>query len=148
MTFTYTGDPSVSTRDQIRFLLTDTDSTDPHFTDEEIAWQLTTWGNIWEAAASCAEILSGRFARKADTTKKVGDLSLSQTYARAAENYMHLSDHLRAQRSRLFAPSPVVNAQALKSTENRNVETYNTDFYLGMDDFTAPPGSTSTGSNT
>jgi hypothetical protein len=148
MAFTYTGDPSVSTRDQIRFLIADTDSTDPHFTDEELAWQYTTWENVWEAAASCAEILAGRFAKKADSTKKVGDLSLSQTYARAADNYFHLSDHLRLQRSRLFAPVPVVNAQALKSTEYRNVETYNTDFYLGIDDFEAPPGSTTTGSNT
>jgi hypothetical protein len=135
MTFTYTGDPTVSTRDQIRFLISDTDSADPHFTDEEIAWQLSTWGNIWEAAASCAEILSGRFAKIADSTKSVGDLTLSLNYSRAAESYLHLSDHLRSQRTRLFAPIPVVNAQALKSTNDRNVETYNTDFYLGMDDY-------------
>ena len=148
MTFTYTGDPSVSTRDQIRFLIGDTDSTNPHFSDEELVWQFTEWGNIYDASASCAQILAGRFAHLANSTKKVGDLTLTLTYEKNAEYFLHLSDHLRAMKARLYAPIPVVNAQALVSTVNRNVETYNTDFYLGIDDFTAPPGSSTTGSNT
>ena len=36
MTFTYSGDPSTSTRNYVRFLLNDTDSTDVLFSDEEL----------------------------------------------------------------------------------------------------------------
>lgn len=147
MTFTYTGDPTVSQRDQIRFLIGDTDSADAQFTDEEIAWQLSQWSDVYDAAASCAEVLAGRYAKKADTTKTVGDLTLSQSYVRAAEGYLHLSDHLRRQHARLYAPVPVVNANALKSTADRNVETYNTDFYLGMDDYEGPPSPNVTNGN-
>ena len=38
MTFTYSGTPSASQRDAIRFLLNDTDSTDVLLQDEEISY--------------------------------------------------------------------------------------------------------------
>lgn len=141
MTFTYTGDPSVSDRDKVRFLIGDTDSTDPHFQDEEIMWLVNTWNDVYEAAAVCADILGGRFAHKADVSKTVGDLSLSTTYSRAAEGFKVMAHQMRDMRARQFVPMPVVNAQALVSTENRRVETYNTDFFLGMDDYKGPYGS-------
>jgi hypothetical protein len=147
MTFTYTGDPSVSTRDQIRFLIGDTIATDPHFTDEEIAWTHTQWNDIYDTSASLADILAGRYSHRADETKTVGDLTLSIQYSRAAEGFREMAHHLRQMRNRQYTPVPRFNSQALVATENRNVETYNTDFRLGQDDFVAPPGSTSTGAN-
>ena len=147
MTFTYTGDPSVSTRDQIRFLIGDTIATDPHFTDEEIAWTHTQWSDIYDTSASLADILAGRYSHKADETKTVGDLTLSVQYSRASDGFRAMADHLRQMRNRQYTPVPRFNSQALVSTQDRNVETYNTDFYLGQHDYVSPPGSTTTGSN-
>jgi hypothetical protein len=41
MTFTYSGDPTTSTRNKVRFLLNDTSSTDVLFSDEELDYLIT-----------------------------------------------------------------------------------------------------------
>jgi hypothetical protein len=52
MTFTYSGDPSTSTRNYVRFLINDTNSTDALFSDEEIAYLITEWStNAYESGA-------------------------------------------------------------------------------------------------
>ncbi|NDC49455.1 MAG: hypothetical protein EBZ61_10335 [Micrococcales bacterium] len=58
MTFTYSGDPSTSTRNYVRFLIHDTDSTDALFSDEELNYVISEWGgDAYKAARECAEIL-------------------------------------------------------------------------------------------
>ena len=76
MTFTYSGDPSTSTRNYVRFLINDTDSTDPLFTDEELNYVISEAGsNAFKSARECAEILIARFSRLADSSSKsVGDI--------------------------------------------------------------------------
>src|SRR5438128_529157 len=44
-TFSYSGDPSYSVGDEVRFLMQDTDRTDPQVSDEEIAYMVTQHGN-------------------------------------------------------------------------------------------------------
>ena len=136
MAFTYSGNPSSSTLDQVRFLVGDTDSTNAHFQDAEIQWLLVQWADPYEAAAVCADALVGRYAQMADTVKKVGDLQLNATYARASDGFKDLAKRLRDQRMRLATPIPVVNPAALQSTEDRVVDVHNTDSYLGIHDFT------------
>lgn len=68
MTFSYSGDPSASDLDEVRFHLQDTDSTDPLLTDEEIEFVIDAWvdnvgTNVW-AAAICAETIAAKFARE------------------------------------------------------------------------------------
>ena len=41
MTFTYSGDPSTSTRNYVRFLLSDTVSADALFSDEELNYVIS-----------------------------------------------------------------------------------------------------------
>lgn len=96
MTWTYTGDPNVSQRDSIRFLIGDTDTTDQLVNDEEIAWVLTDTDSIYQAAHDLCTVIAAKFARLA-TSKSVGDLSLSysdrsETYHRLAERMLHLAD--------------------------------------------------------
>ena len=43
MAFTYETNLSLSTRDQVRFLVGDTDSTEFFLHDEEIAWLISQW---------------------------------------------------------------------------------------------------------
>ena len=56
MTFTYSGDPTTSTRNKVRFLINDTDSTDVLFTDEELDYLITEWGtNVYEICRAACE---------------------------------------------------------------------------------------------
>ena len=133
MAFTYI-DPTNSNRDKVRFLIQDTDSTNPHMTDEEIGWLITEWADVYDAAANAADILSGSYAHKADYSKSVGDLTLSETFSTQSERFQALATNLRLNRMRRYVPSWVANPESLKSTSNRNVTTYNTDAHLGQMD--------------
>lgn len=133
MTFTYVG-PATSDRDKVRFLIQDTDSTNPHMTDEEINWLISEWADVYDAAANAADVLAGSYAHKADYSKSVGDLSLSETFSTQSERFASLATNLRLNRMRRFTPTWVANAEALKSTADRSVTTYNTDAYTGQMD--------------
>jgi hypothetical protein len=133
MTFTYVG-PATSDRDKVRFLIQDTDSTAPHMTDEEINWLISEWADVYDAAANAADVLAGQYAHKADYSKSVGDLSLNETFSTQSQRFSALAVSLRLNRMRRFAPSWVANADALKSTADRNVATYTTDAFLGQMD--------------
>lgn len=133
MTFTYVG-PATADRDKVRFLIQDTDTTRQFLSDEEIAYLLTEWADVYDAAANAADILVARFNGKADYSKSVGDLSLNETFSSQATGFKELAKTIRANRHRRFTVSWVANAEALKSTGDRTVDTYNTDAYLGQMD--------------
>lgn len=136
MTFTYSGDPSTSTRNYVRFLINDTDSTDPLFTDEELNYVISEAGsNAYKAARECAEILIARFSRLADSSSKsVGDISVSESFSAKIQHYKELANSFLVREMRKSPPRPFANAQALKSTNDRIVDDFNTDFYAGIHD--------------
>lgn len=81
MTWTYSGDPSSSARDAIRFLVGDTDTTEQLLSDEEIAWvnteasgSATSTDSLYDAAYRCCLTIASKLAREAD--KQIGDLSV------------------------------------------------------------------------
>ena len=133
MTFTYIG-PSNSDRDKVRFLIQDTDEANPHITDEEIAWLLTEWADPYDAAANAADVLAGRFAHKSNYSKSVGDLNLSENFADQCAHFQELAKNLRLNRMRRYTPAWIANTEALKSTADRSVDTYNTDAHVGQMD--------------
>lgn len=63
-------------KDQVRFLLQDTDCTSNIFEDEEIAWVLTQEANIYMAAACLLDTAVNQSSGSLQS-KKVGDLSLA-----------------------------------------------------------------------
>ena len=135
MTFTYVGDPSLSARERVRFLIGDTESTDPHLQDEEIAWLLSIHGDdIWETARAAAENIGISYAHRANYSKTIGDLSISEQFATSADQFYKLANKIKDQRYRLAPPMPIVNSSSIVSTDDRNVEDYNTDFYVGAHD--------------
>lgn len=85
MTWTYTGDPSASNRDEVRFLCGDTISTDQLATDEEIAYAIASAGSNGLAAAIVCEALAARFARFADVSVGAARESCSQKSRQFAE---------------------------------------------------------------
>lgn len=66
MSWTYSGDPASSQRDELRFMVQDTDSNVPLLTDEEINYLLGAWferyGNMQMVAAVAAASIGRKFA--------------------------------------------------------------------------------------
>ena len=94
MTWSYGGDPSANDKDQIRFMIGDTDTDDQLLSDEEIAGAVTIYGNQLAAAISCCYAIAATFARKADTANTAGlRVSASQRY----RQYKDLAEQLRTQ---------------------------------------------------
>ena len=141
MTFTYVS-PLSSPRDQVRFLIQDTDSTQPHITDEEIQWLITEWADVYDAAANAADIIAGSYAHKADYVKRVGDLHLQENYSKQSERFTALAVQIRLNRVRRFVPKWVANTAALESSVDRVVDTHNTDMWVGQMDNPRGTGAT------
>ena len=96
MGWTYSGDPSASGRDEVRFLIGDTDQDDQLLTDEEIDYTITVYPDDgtsysnYRAAAECARSLAAKYARLVNKT--VGSLSLQ--YGTRAEQFRELASML------------------------------------------------------
>lgn len=73
MPSTYSGDPSISTKDQVRFLVRDTTVGSMVLSDEEIEWLLTQEQNVYMAAAAAAE----QMVERGVSSRSVGGLSIS-----------------------------------------------------------------------
>jgi hypothetical protein len=78
LSFSYDGFPADNLKDEVRFLLGDTDSTDQLLSDEEIYYLLTYFPNPIASAAMGAERLATQYARDA-SNKAVGDLKINLT---------------------------------------------------------------------
>ena len=133
MAWTYSGNPAASDLDAVRFWIQDTDVDDPLLQDAEINYLLALEGNVvLEAASSACDAVAASFSRKA-TSKSVGDLSLS--FADRASEYRMLAVALKGQAAKTNPPTPWANQDAMKSTADRDVTLYTTDFYLGITDY-------------
>lgn len=98
MTWTYSGNPSASAKDAIRFLIGDTDTVDQLITDEEIAWvnteasgTATATTALYDAAYRCCITIASKLARQAD--KQIGDLRVSMS--QKAEGYRKQAQELK-----------------------------------------------------
>lgn len=95
-TSTYSGDPSLSSRDAVRSMIGDVGPSTWQFTDAEIDYQVSSYPSALYAAAQMARVLAGRYASKVN--KRVGDLSIN--FSDIAKNYRSLADDLQAQAER------------------------------------------------
>jgi hypothetical protein len=78
----YSGNPSSTPKDGIRFLIGDTGPTTFSFTDEEILFAIKTQANIWMAAALFADKLTTLKSSGGLSSKSVG--SLSESYSQGS----------------------------------------------------------------
>ena len=132
MAWTYTGDPNVSNRDKIRFLIGDTDTNDQLVNDEEIAWALSEAGSIYQAAHDLCTVIGSKFARMA-TSKSVGDLSLS--YADRAEAYHRLASRMLHLADRRDVPIPWASPYNMVTSDERTeLGMQGQEFWTGVHD--------------
>lgn len=100
MSFTYSGNPSNSDVDAVRFLIGDTDSTEPLLQDEEIIYLSSMWTMQWSiywTASMAAEAIAARFAREVTFNSDSQTISTSELQ----QKYMSLAKQLRDLHQRL-----------------------------------------------
>jgi hypothetical protein len=92
MSFQYSGDPSTSNKDAVRFEIGDTNEKTQLVQDEEINYALKREGTILKAAARVAEGLAARFARE----DQVRTSTFTAMRSELANHFRDLSRTLRA----------------------------------------------------
>ena len=92
MTWTYSGDPSDSTRDAVRFMVGDTDVNDQLLSDEEIDYLVVEHGTINRISSEAARGIAAKFARL--MTRSIGGLSAD--FSAKYRQYLELADNLMA----------------------------------------------------
>ena len=111
MTWSYSGDPSSSPNDAVRFEVQDVLNTAQLLQDEEIAYAIAqeagvepsggfTQAEVLSSAAHCCEALVRRFSMQADT--QVGQLKV--TYSRAAAGFAQRAVELRLRAQGMQGP--------------------------------------------
>jgi hypothetical protein len=100
MSWTYSGDPSKTLKDAVRFTVADTKSDDGYVTDEEINWALSQCGqSVPTASALVARALSTQFATMSD--EEIGPLKFK--YAERSKNYALVADRLEGDANKATA---------------------------------------------
>lgn len=126
MTWSYSGNPSASSTDKVRFLCGDTDTNNQQVSNEEITFLLTEWNsNAYLAAAFASDAIAGKLTAKADSSRSVGDLSISTQFSSQAKTYMERAANLRALSARAYPPSVNFDTDTFDGTF---------DFSVGMDE--------------
>lgn len=95
MTFTYSGNPSESEADAVRFLIGDTDSEEPLLHDEEILYLSSIWTlqfSIYWTAAMAAEAIAAKFAREVTVNSDSQTISTSELQ----QKYLTMAEGLRS----------------------------------------------------
>lgn len=134
MAATYSGNPSSSGRDQVRFLVGDTVdlTTDAKLTDGEIDFLLDEWGTPYLAAAAGADHLAATAASWLTYSADGQSMTLSE----AQQKYYTLAENLRVQNSRRYRAAPYVGGMELSDVEAHESDdsVVHTDFGTGMHD--------------
>lgn len=82
MTWTYSGDPSSSARDEVRFLIGDTDKARQLLSDAEIAWAVANFpsgGVGYPNYRAAVHLINGLVSKySSSTSKTVGSLSINK----------------------------------------------------------------------
>ena len=134
MAWTYSGNPGASNLDLVRFLIQDTNSADQLLSNEEINYLIGVYTDPYLAAISCVIALIGKASRVVEESKKVGDLSLTVKSGARVAQWESLLKHLRYEQFRHNPAAPVVNANVLLPTYERDEEDEGSDFVVGQMD--------------
>lgn len=89
MSWTY-DNPTASEKDEVRFIVGDTDTTDQLLTDEEINYLLNKYDSVNEAAYQAALSIAAKFARLVNISTSKTNISYAQQY----EHYKDLAAEL------------------------------------------------------
>lgn len=94
--WSYSGDPSATQLDAVRFKLGDIVPSDPLLTDAEINYCVSSEGSTNEAAIAAAKAVVAKYARLVSTT----DDKISREYQQRVEHFQGLVKELMANRGK------------------------------------------------
>jgi hypothetical protein len=140
MAFSYDSS-LVAPRDQIRFLVGDTESDEYFLEDEEIVFLMTTWdhkNSVYYTASMAAEAIAAKFAREISVSSDSQSLSTSELQ----QKYLDLAARLLRQHETLLTggnvdmggvltgeqPDPTVTSPAFGTGMHDFVEAGNQDY--------------------
>jgi len=122
MTWSYTGIPSEENpKDQVRFLIQDTDESDQLFQDEEINFLLELEGGPLKAAMKGAQTLAAKFARCIDETVGKVKASFSQRYKHYSNLHKELKQHSDIRNALPFAGALEITQKEVQERNNNRV---------------------------
>jgi len=102
MTWNYSGDPTTSSKDEIRFLIGDTDTDDQLLSDEEINYLYAQWYPIYRTvfyvASIACETIAASYAREASHSADGVSVSLEAIQ----DKYTKQAETLREQHASLL----------------------------------------------
>ena len=132
MTWSYSGDPSSSAMNSIRFLIGDTDTTEQLLSNEEILWVNTEASGtssgtnaLYDAAYQCCLAVASKLARLAD--KQIGDLNVK--LSQKAQGYLTQAAHFSSlAMTKNFTPIPYAGGITVSDKE---IDEDNTDLFRG-----------------
>lgn len=131
MTWTYSCDPCSSEKDEVRFLVGDTDTNQQLIKDEEIAYLLKKYGSPLSAAVNAARSISASVSKQ--VTEKTGDIAVS--LGDLAEQYRKLANELQNQLSETATGICVTGVSHSEiDSRNSNEDRVSEQFQVGMDD--------------
>lgn len=97
MTYSYSGDPSNSQKDEVRFVLQDTDPGLQLLTDEEIDFLIEKWLPRYDSLTYVAAIAAATIARKFVGVVDINADGVSVNAAELMNRYTELAKQLRAE---------------------------------------------------
>lgn len=133
MSWSYSGDPSNSDKDHVRYLIGATDEDDQLVMDEEIEQSLASNANdVTEAAVEVCYAIAAQFSRQADM--EVGDYS--EDLSQKASNYRQLAKDLKQQKSdEALSPAAGSISQSKKDNQESDSDRTEPTFKRDMHDF-------------
>jgi hypothetical protein len=97
MAFTYSGDPSSSDLDQVRFLVQDTDPGTPLLSDEEITFLIGKWFPLYDSLTYVAAVCAAAISRRFVSLVNVSADGVSVDVEALAQRFRDLAVELRAE---------------------------------------------------
>ena len=132
MTFEYT-DPSTSEKDEIRFLLGDTDASEALLQDEEITYLWNKWSQTYDSAEYVASIAAETIAAKYAREAQFAADGVSMYLANVAQQFRDLAVNLRERyESSLVGGQPDVGG--ISPYEGPDPDILDKNFGTGMHD--------------
>ena len=97
MSWSYSGDPATSDKDEVRFYLQDTDAGFPLLTDEEIQWLIDEWMPKYDSLIYVASVGAATISRKFAGMVSVMADGVNVQTGDLAQRYRDLAAELRDQ---------------------------------------------------
>ena len=93
--FSYSGDPSSSVLDELRFIVQDTDPAVPLLTNTEMTYLLTKWMPLYDSVTYVAAVSAAIISRKFAGITDVSADGVSVSTAGISERYTAMAEKLR-----------------------------------------------------